>query len=145
MNQSFRLAFLLAFGEYQYNSYTNNTALSTPLVNSTGLSLMSQSPQQASSSSFWILLAPAVFVLLWSTGFIGARMGVPYSEPFTFLAYRFLMVAVCLFLFSFVIKSSWPKSFAAAAHTSVAGLLIHGCYLGGVFFAIENEIGRAHV
>lgn len=111
----------------------SNTPTSTP----------PSSPPLSPEASSWIAIAPAVFVLLWSTGFIGARYSIPYAEPFTFLAYRFLIVSAALFIFSFVIKARWPKSFSAAFHTAIAGLLLHGCYLGGVFFAIEQGMQTA--
>jgi drug/metabolite transporter (DMT)-like permease len=82
--------------------------------------------------------APLVFVLLWSTGFIGARFGLPWIEPFTFLTVRFLLVLVLLGLLKVVLRQPWPTAPAGAAHSAVVGLLLHGGYLGGVFFAIDR-------
>ncbi len=81
--------------------------------------------------------APAVFVLLWSTGFIGAKLGLPYAEPLTFLALRYALVSGVLLLVLIAAGSPWPRSRADVVHTVVAGLLLHGVYLGGVFSSIH--------
>ncbi len=81
--------------------------------------------------------APAVFVLLWSTGFIGAKLGLPYAEPLTFLAVRYALVSGVLLLVLIAAGSRWPRSRADVLHTVVAGLLLHGVYLGGVFSSIH--------
>lgn len=81
--------------------------------------------------------APMLFVLLWSTGFIGAKFGLPYAEPFSFLAIRFAIVCSLLLLITLISRASWPTSKMAYIHISISGLLIHGCYLGGVFAAID--------
>lgn len=81
--------------------------------------------------------APALFVFLWSTGFIGARMGAPYSEPMTFLTIRFVIVLVLLIPIAFFLKAKWPSA-REAFHAFIAGLLLHGAYLGGVFWAIDD-------
>lgn len=82
-------------------------------------------------------LTPVLFVWLWSTGFIGAKYGLPYAEPFTLLLYRMLITLLLLGLLAWVLRSSWPTP-VAALHTAVTGLLVHGFYLGGVFYAIEG-------
>lgn len=84
----------------------------------------------------WPLVMPGLFVLLWSSGFIGAKFGLPYSPPFTFLLTRFLIVTALLLLIVLVSRASWPKSWAQAGHIAIAGLFIHATYLGGVFNAI---------
>jgi drug/metabolite transporter (DMT)-like permease len=78
-----------------------------------------------------------LFVLLWSTGFIGARLGMPYAEPMTFLALRFLITAACLAVVAVLWRVSWPTRLSDWGHLTVAGLLMHGVYLGGVFIAIR--------
>jgi drug/metabolite transporter (DMT)-like permease len=80
---------------------------------------------------------PALFVLLWSTGFIAAKYGLPYAPPLTFLLYRFLLVAALMTLVARIAHVEWPKGMAIA-HCAVAGLLVHGIYLGGVFVAIAR-------
>ena len=80
---------------------------------------------------------PAVFVFLWSTGFVGAKFGLPFAEPFSFLAVRMAIVAVLLILIALAFKAPWPKDFRSVFHVTVAGLLVQGAYLGGVFAAID--------
>ena len=84
-----------------------------------------------------IRLTPFMFVWLWSTGFIGAKYGLPYAEPFTLLLYRMLMTLLVLGLIAGWLKSNWPSPLAAM-HTAITGLLVHGLYLGGVFYAIKQ-------
>jgi drug/metabolite transporter (DMT)-like permease len=80
---------------------------------------------------------PLLFVVLWSTGFIGARLGLPHSEPLTFLFVRYVLVVALLLLLALLGKAPWPAHAADWLHIGVAGLLIHGVYLGGVFIAIS--------
>ena len=81
--------------------------------------------------------APVVFVLLWSTGFVGAKYGLPYAEPFTFLALRLGLAGVLLAGLALAIRSARPASRGQYGGAVVAGLLLHGGYLGGVFLAIS--------
>ena len=83
---------------------------------------------------------PGVFVLLWSTGFIGAKFGLPYAEPMTFLVLRFAIVTVLLCIFAGLSGAPWPRDWVAAGHIAVAGLLLQAVYLGGVFAAIYNGV-----
>ena len=80
---------------------------------------------------------PLLFVFLWSTGFIGAKLGLPYAEPYTFLFIRLLITSLLLFVCVLVLRKKWPQGWRLNAHISVSGLLIHGGYLGGVFTAIK--------
>jgi drug/metabolite transporter (DMT)-like permease len=80
---------------------------------------------------------PALFVLLWSTGFVGAKYGLPYAEPFTFLAVRLATAAVLLAVIALALRSDRPRSRAQFGRASVAGLLLHAGYLGGVFYGIS--------
>ena len=88
--------------------------------------------------SFWISASPAVFVFLWSTGFIGATFGLPYAEPWTFLAYRFAIAAVLLAAFAVITRAPWPATPKLCLQNAFVGVLIHGIYLGGVFAAISR-------
>lgn len=83
-------------------------------------------------------IAPGLFVLFWSTGFIGAKYGLPYAEPFTFLFVRMVIACVLMFAVAKTAGASFPRTRADYAHLSVSGLLIHAGYLGGVFFAISR-------
>jgi drug/metabolite transporter (DMT)-like permease len=84
----------------------------------------------------WVKLMPGLFVLLWSTGFIGAKFGLPYVEPLTFLLIRLSTVAAVLGLVGLALRAPWPKRPVDVVHVCVAGILVHGVYLGGVFEAI---------
>jgi drug/metabolite transporter (DMT)-like permease len=85
-------------------------------------------------------LAPAVFVLLWSTGFVGAKYGLPYAEPFTFLALRLAIAGVLLAVITRARQGGWPRSWTQTWHAGLAGVLLHAGYLGGVFFAIADGL-----
>jgi drug/metabolite transporter (DMT)-like permease len=85
-------------------------------------------------------LIPLCFVLLWSTGFIGAKYGLPYAEPMTFLWLRMALVLVLLIALVLMLKAPWPSSRQAMLHLAVSGLLVHGGYLGGVFVAIDRGL-----
>lgn len=77
-----------------------------------------------------------MFVLLWSTGFIGAKLGLPYAEPFSFLFLRFAILTALLSLVAVAFRAPWPRSWAETGRLCLVGLLVHGAYLGGVFSAI---------
>ena len=83
---------------------------------------------------------PLLFVLLWSTGFIGARLGLPHIEPLTFLFIRYLAVIACMLAIAVVTRAPWPSDRKAWLHIGVSGLLVHGVYLGGVFIAIHQGL-----
>ncbi len=91
----------------------------------------------------WTVAAPGIFVLLWSTGFIGARLGLPYAEPFTFLALRFIILTGVLSVIALLWRAPWPKTLAEAGHMAIIGMLIQGGYLGGVFWAISHGVAAA--
>jgi len=95
------------------------------------------------SQYIWAAAAPGVFVLLWSTGFVGARLGLPYADPFIFLLHRLAILAVLLAAAGLIWRAPWPKSWAKVGHLAVIGLLMHGGYLGGVFWAISNGVSAA--
>jgi len=86
-----------------------------------------------------ITAAPVLFVLLWSTGFIGARYGLPYIEPMTFLAVRMAFVVLVMTAIALIARAPWPRG-PEIGHSVVAGLLVHGLYLGGVFIAISQGV-----
>ena len=90
-------------------------------------------------TKFAAAIAPVLFVLLWSTGFIGARFGLPYIEPMTFLAVRMVFVVVIMTAIALAVRARWPQG-AEIGHSLVAGALVHGLYLGGVFTAISQGV-----
>jgi drug/metabolite transporter (DMT)-like permease len=83
-------------------------------------------------------LAPAIFVLLWSTGFIGSKLGAPYIDPMVFLTVRFVAVLPVLIVLALFMARSWPKTLSGIGHCIITGMLVHGIYLGGVFWAIKQ-------
>ena len=83
---------------------------------------------------------PLLFVALWSTGFIGAKLGLPFVEPLTFLAVRFAIVTVLMLAVARWFRAPWPRSARQWLHIAVSGLLVHGVYLGGVFTAIGHGL-----
>jgi len=85
-------------------------------------------------------LAPWLFVFLWSTGFIGARLGLPHADPLTLLALRYAVVIALMLAVSLLTRAPWPREPRTAAHIAVAGLLVHAVYLGGVFVAISGGL-----
>ncbi len=90
-------------------------------------------------------LVPGVFVVLWSTGFIGAKLGLPYAEPLSFLSLRFACVLAIMVPLVLVMRAPWPATSRDALHIAVAGALIQGGYLGGVFSAIHNGMSAGVV
>lgn len=90
-------------------------------------------------SKLAIAAAPVLFVLLWSTGFIGARFGLPYIEPMTFLAVRMVFVVIILGAIAMIGGARLPSR-VDVGHSLMAGLMVHGLYLGGVFFAISQGV-----
>ena len=83
---------------------------------------------------------PLLFVVLWSTGFIGARLGLPHAPPLTFLFVRYVAVIACMLLVALASGAPWPTTARAWIHIGMAGLLLHGVYLGGVFIAISKGL-----
>ena len=86
-----------------------------------------------------VFSAPAVFVVLWASGFIGAKFGLAYAEPMTFLSLRMIAVVLLLAIVMVFTRPKWPDR-AGLFHSAVTGTLVHGCYLGGVFASIENGL-----
>ena len=97
-------------------------------------------PSAKTSQGAWVAAMPAAFVFLWSTGFIGAKLGLPYAEPMTFLSLRFAIVAALLLAAALFFRAPWPGSWREAAHIAVAGLLLHAVYLGGIFASIHQGV-----
>ena len=84
--------------------------------------------------------APALFVLLWSTGFVGAKYGLPYADPFIFLSVRILIAAVLLFALARILKMPVGIGGQAVARSGLIGFFLHACYLGGVFYSIAQGL-----
>lgn len=98
---------------------------------------MTPSPVQSATGESPALRAmPALFVVLWATGFIGAKLGLPYAPPLKFLLWRFLIVVVLMGLLALVMRAPWPRG-RRLVHVAVAGILLQAGYLAGVFVGIS--------
>lgn len=95
----------------------------------------------SSTSSSPLRLMPAVFVVIWSTGFIVARYGMPNSPPFSFLLLRFLFSILCFLPWIIIAGVRWPQTRQQWLHLSVTGVLMHAGYLGGVWAAVKSGMG----
>jgi drug/metabolite transporter (DMT)-like permease len=84
--------------------------------------------------------APALFVALWSTGFVGAKYGLPFADPFIFLAVRILIAAGLLFVVALILKLPIAIGASAISRSSLIGFFLHACYLGGVFYSISKGL-----
>ena len=84
--------------------------------------------------------APALFVLLWSTGFVGAKYGLPYADPFVFLSVRILLAAALLFALAKLMKMPIRIGSKAVVRSGLIGFFLHACYLGGVFYSIAQGL-----
>lgn len=88
-------------------------------------------------------LAPYIFVLLWSTGFVGAKYGLPYADPFIFLSLRIFIAAAILFLVALILRAPVAIGARAIRNSMLIGFFLHACYLGGVFFAISEGLSAS--
>jgi drug/metabolite transporter (DMT)-like permease len=93
------------------------------------------------SPSAWLRAMPVVFVLIWSTGFIVARYGMPYAPPMKFLAMRYALSILCFGLWIVLARVKPPSSRAQWLHLAVTGVLVHAGYLGGVWTAVKLGMG----
>src|SRR3954471_21393256 len=84
---------------------------------------------------------PAVFVLIWSTGFIVARYGMPHAPPMKFLAWRYLLSMLCFLGWAVLARAAWPRDRAQVGHLAITGVLMHAGYLGGVWGAVKLGMG----
>ena len=93
------------------------------------------------STASWVKHMPAVFVLIWSTGFIVARYGMPNSPPFSFLWFRYLFSIACFLAWIQWARVKWPQDQREWLHLSVTGVLMHAGYLVGVWAAVKAGMG----
>jgi drug/metabolite transporter (DMT)-like permease len=84
---------------------------------------------------------PIVFVLIWSTGFIVARYGMPHSPPMKFLALRYALSVGCFLVWALLARAAWPRDRVQLSHLAVTGVLMHAGYLGGVWAAVKSGMG----
>jgi drug/metabolite transporter (DMT)-like permease len=85
----------------------------------------------------WLRVMPGLFVLIWATGFVSAKLAMPYASPFSFLTARYAASIVCLGLWIAVAKPAWPQGRNQWFHMGITGILMHAGYLGGVWAAIK--------
>jgi drug/metabolite transporter (DMT)-like permease len=88
---------------------------------------------------------PAVFVLIWSTGFVVARYGMPHAPPLTFLSWRYALSILAFGLWIAASRPAWPATRTQWLHLAVTGVLIHAGYLGGVWAAVKAGISAGTV
>jgi drug/metabolite transporter (DMT)-like permease len=88
---------------------------------------------------------PWVFVLIWSTGFVVARFGMPHSPPFKFLVMRYALSLACFGAWVAAARVAWPRGRVQWLHLGVVGMLVHAGYLGGVWAAVKAGIGAGTV
>lgn len=84
---------------------------------------------------------PAVFVVIWSTGFIVARYGMPHAPPMKFLAVRYALSVLAFLAWALLARAGWPRDRRQFAHLAVTGILMHAGYLGGVWAAVKAGMG----
>ncbi len=99
----------------------------------------------ASRDALLLRAMPWVFVLIWSTGFVVARLGMPHSPPFTFLAIRYALSVLCFGIWIAVARAAWPRGRRQWMHLAVTGVFMHAGYLGGVWAAVKAGIGAGTV
>ncbi len=85
-------------------------------------------------------IAPPLFVVIWATGFVVARLVAPHADPLTFLSARFVLAALVLAALAALLRAPWPRTRAEWGSGLVAGTLLHGFYLGGVFWAVKHGL-----
>ena len=93
------------------------------------------------TESVLVRLMPAVFVLIWSTGFIVAKFGLPFAPPLTFLAIRYFFSIICFLLWIGLARAAWPSGRVQWMHLAITGILMHAFYLGGVWVAVKAGMG----
>jgi drug/metabolite transporter (DMT)-like permease len=97
------------------------------------------------SPSFWLAAMPVAFVLIWSTGFVVARLGMPHAPPMGFLAWRFALSVACFGVWIALVRAPWPQGRRQWLHLAITGLLMQAGYLGGVWSAVKSGIGAGTV
>lgn len=94
-------------------------------------------------SAYWHFFMPIIFVILYGSGFVGVKLGLPYTEPLTFLSLRFICSTALLYLMTICLRAPWPRKPQEIVHIMVAGLLMQGVFSVGVFEAIQLGISPA--
>ena len=87
-----------------------------------------------------VTVAPALFVLIWSTGWIVAKYAASFADPLFFLVIRFACAFVLMALIALAFRAEWPRNRAAYGHAMLSGVLLHAIYLGGVWWAVAHGL-----
>lgn len=85
----------------------------------------------------WLAAMPWVFVAIWSTGFVVARLAMPHAPPLTFLSWRYALSLLAFGVWIAIARAPWPRGRAQWGHLAVSGVLMHAGYLGGVWAAVK--------
>ena len=93
------------------------------------------------AAALWLRAMPLVFVLIWSTGFVVARYGMPHAPPFTFLAMRYALSIAAFAVWIALMRPAAPSGWMQWLHLGVTGIFMHAGYLGGVWFAVKGGLG----
>ncbi|MDM0088817.1 MULTISPECIES: DMT family transporter [unclassified Variovorax] len=99
----------------------------------------------AARTAGWLRVLPGVFVLIWSTGFIVARYGMPYAPPLKFLALRYLLSLLCFAVWVGAARVALPATRGQVGHLAVTGVLVNAGYLAGVWAAVHAGMGAGLV
>ena len=94
-------------------------------------------PAQHQISQTALVVVSALFIFFWASGFVAAKYGLPYAEPFTLMAARFVVATAIMVPACFILKASWPATFRAAIHIMIAGIGIQVIYLAGVYYGLR--------
>jgi drug/metabolite transporter (DMT)-like permease len=97
-------------------------------------------PPATAPSPLFTIGAPFLFVVLWSSGFIVARLVAPHADPLTFISVRYVVAILFLAGLAFIQSAPWPKTPREIGVNAVSGVLLHGLYLGGVFWAVKHGL-----
>lgn len=97
------------------------------------------------AASPWLRAMPAIFVVIWSTGFVVAKFGLPFAPPLTFLAIRYALSIACFLVWVRLAGAAWPQEPRQWLHLGVTGTLMHAGYLGGVWVAVKAGMGSGLV
>jgi drug/metabolite transporter (DMT)-like permease len=106
---------------------------------------MSGASGTASARDRLVQAMPPVFVLIWSTGFIVARYGMPYAPPISFLSLRYALSVLSFGVWIVLSRAAWPRGRAQWLHLAVSGVLMHAGYLGGVWAAVKSGMGAGTI
>jgi len=99
----------------------------------------------SAAGSWFVRAMPAVFIPVWSTGFIVARYGMPHAPPLAFLSVRYALSVLCFLVWIAWARPAWPRDRAQWGHLAITGILMHAGYLGGVWAAVRAGMGAGTI